>query len=139
MRILVLATGLLASHFFGAPALANPCLPYGPTEVSLSGVLRTKAFPVPPNYESIKKGDRKETAWLLTLSNAVCTSGNEYPDVSETNLRQLQLVIMKTDHWKTVRSLKGKRIKVTGTLFHSHTGHHRTRVLIEVRNIRAAE
>jgi hypothetical protein len=119
------------------PVAAQQCLEYGPT-VSLTGTLHSRAFPGPPNYESIKRGDRKETAWLLSLRKNICTTGHDDIDVAESNEREVQLVIRNDAHWKTVRSLSGKRAIITGTLFHAHTGHHRTKVLIDVADIRRA-
>ncbi len=120
-------------------ASGQKCLEYGPT-VSLTGTLRSQVFPGPPNYESIKRGDRKETAITLTLVARACTAGTDHQgfDVPETGIRETQLVIMKDARWKTVRRLMGKRAIVTGTLFHAHTGHHRTKVLIDVASIRPA-
>src|SRR5262245_47206327 len=57
-------------------ARAQSCLAYGP-QVSLSGTLRSQVFPGPPNYESIKQGDSKETAIILTLRRTTCTTGND--------------------------------------------------------------
>ena len=56
----------------------------------------------------------------------------------QTGIREMQLVVTKDAHWKTVRRLMGKRAIVMGTLFPAHTGHHRTKVLIDVANIRDA-
>jgi len=133
MLTLVLLVGFCAS------ASGQKCLEYGAT-VSLSGTLRSQVFPGPPNYESIKRGDRKETAIILTLMARVCTTDSDpqVVDVPETGIREMQLVVTKNLHWKTVRRLMGKRAVVTGTLFHVHTGHHRTKVLVDVDSIRAA-
>ena len=133
MMTLLLLVGLCTS------TSGQKCLGYGPS-VSLTGTLRSQVFPGPPNYESIKRGDRKETAIILTLVAPACTTGNDAQgiDVPETSIREMQLVITKDAHWKTVRRLMGKRAIVAGTLFHAHTGHHRTKVLIDVANIRAA-
>ena len=131
--VLLLILGLCIS------ANAQKCLEYGPA-VSLTGTLRSQVFPGPPNYASIKRGDRKETAIILKLVAPACTTGNDPADVnvSEIRIREMQLVVTKDAHWRTVRRLMGKRAIVTGTLFHAHTGHHRTKVLIHVVNIRAA-
>jgi hypothetical protein len=120
-------------------ASAQKCLEYGP-RVSLTGTLRAKVFPGPPNYESIKRGDRKERAIILTLVARTCTTGNDPQgvDVPETNIREMQLVVTKSAHWKTVERRLGKHVVVTGTLFHAITGHHRTKVLLDVTDIRAA-
>jgi hypothetical protein len=132
-------TTLLVLGGFCPSASGQKCLEYGPT-VSLTGTLRSEVFPGPPNYESIKRGDRKERAIILTLATRACTTGNDPQgfDVPESGIREMQLVVTKDTHWKTVRRLMGKRAIVTGTLFHAHTGHHRTKVLIDVASIRAA-
>jgi Domain of unknown function (DUF4431) len=122
---------------FGSSASAQKCLGYGPT-VSLTGTIRSQVFPGPPDYESIKSGDRKETATILRLTASTCTIGNDPRDLPETGLREMQLVVTRSADWETIRRRRGKRVIVRGTLFHAITGHHRTKVLIEVANIRAA-
>ena len=140
MRIRLLATALLLAAGCCPPASAQQCLRYGPTVVSLKGTLRSQTFPGPPNYQSIKRGDAKETATILTLVTRVCTKGDDPQgfDVTETGLREVQLVVTRDAHWKIIRRLMGKRAVVTGTLFNAHTGHHRAKVLIDVSAIRPA-
>lgn len=141
MKSRALATGLFLIACFSSSAVAQKCLPYEPDVVSLTGRLHySQVFPGPPNYESVKQGDRKETALLLTLMKRICTVGTapQSYNVSETNIRTIQLVVIESAHWKTVRRLMGKRVRITGALFHAHTGHHRTKVLSSVANIRAA-
>ena len=126
---------LLAAGF--STASGQNCFEYGPS-VSLTGTLSSRVFAGPPNYESIKRGDRKETAIILSLASPVCTTSatasNSF-DVAETNVREVQLVISKPEHWKTLKRLRGKPVVVTGTLFHAHTGHHRTEILIDVTDL----
>ncbi|HEV7698607.1 MAG TPA: DUF4431 domain-containing protein [Pyrinomonadaceae bacterium] len=56
----------------------------------------------------------------------------------------MQLAIYNDDkkindqEWKIVHERMAKRVVVTGTLYGAHTGHHRTKVLIDVTAIRAA-
>jgi hypothetical protein len=107
--------------------------------VTLTGTLRSKVFPGPPNYESIKRGDRAETAIILSLATPICTAaGNpaDIVDVAETDIRDVQLVITKPSDWKLAKRLVGKPVVLTGTLFHSHTGHHRTKVLLTVAELK---
>ena len=135
MATLMLAVGFCSS------ASAQRCLKYWPTVVTLQGTLRSHVFPGPPNYESIKRGDRKDRAIILMLAAPTCTTSNDPPqglDDPETNIREMQLVVTKSAHWKIVERRLAKRVVVTGTLFHAHTGHHRTKVLLDVTNIRAA-
>src|SRR5438067_2433834 len=87
---------------------AQKCFDYepnGPT-VSLSGTLRSQIFAGPPNYESIKRGDRKETALILTLTKPACTNSNS-DDCAENHILEIQLVVMREADWKTVRRLMG--------------------------------
>jgi len=123
---------------------AQKCLEYGPA-VTLTGTLHSRVFAGPPNYESIKRGDAKETAIVLKLMRPTCTKGGDPVgvDVSFVNIREMQLVVYSDDTskndelWRTVNRRMGKRVVVTGTLFGAHTGHHRTNVLIQIADIRA--
>lgn len=130
-------TVLLLTLCLCASANAQRCLEYGPT-VTLTGTLRSQVYAGPPNYESIKRGDLRATAIILSLTTPTCVTGKNPTnmEISESGIRKMQRVIRKAAHWKTVRRLKGKRTIVTGTLFYWHTGHHRTKVLIDVTSIR---
>ena len=140
----VIAIALLVV-VLSAPTPAQNCLEYGPT-VTLTGTLQSRVFAGPPNFESIKRGDAKETAIILKLASPSCTKGDDPMgyDVSYSNIREMQLVIYDDDkskndeQWKIVDQRSGKRVVVTGTLFGAHSGHHRTNVLIQVSDIRAA-
>lgn len=135
---LLLTAVVLAGGYFAFAC--GQCLKYSNEVVTLTGTLSSHVFPGPPNYESIKRGDSKERAIILTLPSPMCTSVGDDPliDEPEKNVRDLQLVITKPADWKIVERRLKKRVTVTGTLFHAHTGHHRTKVLIDVTNIRAA-
>jgi len=91
-------------------------LSYEPAVVTLEGTLVRRTFPGPPNYESIRKGDRPETAWILELGAPVCV----YPDSAEPDI------------------LWGKEVIVMGTLYGVHTGHHHTPVLLTIESIEKA-
>lgn len=107
---------------------AQKCLKYGPT-VSFEGTLQTWSVLEPPN-------DFMTHATVLILKRKICTTGNVPPDISERSVRNIQLVITRAADWKTVRSLMGKEVTVSGRLFHAHTGHHHTKVLIDVSMIK---
>jgi len=140
---LAVITFALITAIFCLPAGAQKCLEYG-KPVSLTGTLHSRVFAGPPNYESIRRGDRKEIAIILTLAVPTCTTGNDPMgyDVSHSNIREMQLLVYNDEkwkndqEWKTVRQRMGKLVVVTGTLFGAHTGHHRTKVLIDVTAIR---
>jgi hypothetical protein len=127
---------VVGAAFACGPAITSAaCLPYGPTEVTLVGVVKFRTFAGPPNYESIASGDRAERTALLELKQAICVR-SKAPDlinVPRNKVKVVQLVLTPKVNVK-----EGQAISVTGTLFGSHTGHHRTRVLIEVRTAKDA-
>lgn len=125
--------GLIAKEE-AKPAAA--CLSYEPDVVSVRGIIREKDFPGPPNYESIARGDRRETSWILALDKAVCVTGKggDALDEREENVSEMQLVLDSAGYAK-YRGLLMKPVVVRGTLFHAHTGHHHTRVLLTVLDI----
>jgi uncharacterized protein DUF4431 len=112
-------------------------LSYEPAVVKLEGTLSRKTFPGPPNYESVVKGDRPETYWLLNLERAACVD----PDPKNADLngpqkdvRIVRLVIDTKVH-QTYAGLTGKHVVATGTLFGGTTGHHHTPVLLTVATL----
>jgi len=134
LSILSLSVALAAQ----VPTGSGPCLKYEPEIVVLTGTIKRHKFPGPPNFESVRNGDSLETYWLLQLPKPVCVetpTPNEPVNKAEANISVLQILI--SDYGK-YRRLLGKRVKVTGTLFHQITGHHHTKVLINASNIEPA-
>lgn len=134
---LCLATGL--ALIAGAGLASRRTLAYGP-KVTLTGRLSSRVFPGPPNYESVKKGDTAERAYLLHLDAPVDVAGkaqNEF-DQPQRNLRDFQLAPTSDALFAAARRMVGRRVIVTGTLFGEHTGHHHTPVLISVERLRSA-
>lgn len=56
--------------------LPKDCLSCEPAVVTISGIIRRKTFPGPPEFESIKKGDRPMNYWILHPDNPVCVKGD---------------------------------------------------------------
>src|SRR5689334_25182997 len=80
----------------GKTTSQSQCLSYEPAVVTLSGTLVRKTFPGPPNYESVKKGDKPETNWFLELSAGLCL--NEDPTQPDLNpkhsgVHEIQLIL----------------------------------------------
>lgn len=112
-------------------------LSYEPDRVTLVGKVVSRTFYGPPNYGEDPATDSKEDQYILILDTPIDVIGSIDPiDKTERGVKKLTLVVFD---FKTnpVESLLGKRVEVHGRLFHAHTGHHRTRVLIEVESIRA--
>jgi len=74
----------------------SDCLSYEPAAVKLTGILIRKTFPGPPNYESIRKGDKPETYWLLRLAKDICVNEdklNPAINIEQKNIRTIELVL----------------------------------------------
>jgi hypothetical protein len=117
----------------------SDCLEYEPATVKLSGKVVKEVHPGRPNFESVEKGDEKETCWYLHLGEPVCVKGGEENSLynsPESNIRKVQLVL-SSNQYKTYQTMENKNVIVTGQLFHSHTGHHHTPVLLTVKTMTA--
>ena len=134
MKRVAIIAGLLCAGFWPAVAVGQ-CLQYEPTVVNLSGTLARETHPGPPNYESIRRGDKPETIWILRLKKPICVLGRDDINIRENNQKELQLVL-EPAQFKKYRRLMGQRVAVTGKLFHAHTGHHHKSLLISVGEIR---
>ena len=113
------------------------CLSYEPAVVHIHGTLIRETFPGPPNYENIRKGDAAETSWFLKLESSICVNEDKSePELnpSQKNIRRVQLVL-EAEAYDKYKALLGQRVVATGTLFGSHTGHHRTPVLLTVNSL----
>jgi hypothetical protein len=76
----------------------------------------------------------KYTALKLNKPISVlCKSDDQYCE-TEDGVMLLQLVL-KDAEWSKYKKLKGKKVKVQGTLFHSDNGNHFTSVLLDVSSI----
>jgi hypothetical protein len=115
---------------------ALACIDYEPAMVTLQGTLMVRAFPGPPNYESAKRGDREEWAALLELPQPICANAVPGDPLrpADADVPTVHLVAV---HAPIPRSLRNKPVTVTGSIFHSFTGHHRSKLLLNVETIHA--
>jgi hypothetical protein len=126
---------------FGQKAQEPRCLSYEPSVVKLYGTLIHKAFPGPPNYRDIRRGDTPQVSWLLNLDAPICVDQDKVqPDLNPRHkkIHTIQLVV-PVEFYSKYKDLIGKPIIVTGKLFGAHTVHHRTPVLITVSSLAEAE
>lgn len=139
LRILLTVLSLICVRSVGAQP--NPkCLSYEPAVVKLAGVMISRTYPGPPNYESIRGGDEPETYWFLVLSHPICVNEKlDGFDPATKNIRRVQLVVFGEDADRKYGRLLGKRVTATGTLFGANTGHHRTPVLLTVSTMERAK
>ena len=124
-------TLLLAILFATTPSLAAvPCLHYEGDPVILTGKVTLQTFYGPPSYGEKPDTDSREIQAILLLPGSVCVSAdpsNSYE--AETN--QWKVTLVPPSGVNLTRYAR-KKVTVEGTLFHSHTGHHHTPVLMEV-------
>jgi hypothetical protein len=109
--------------------------------VKLTGTLIRQTFPGPPNYESVRKGDRAETVWLLVLASPVCVDvdkGDPELNPAKSGVSRIQLEV-GAGVYKKYKGLVGTRVVATGTLFAEISGHHHTPVLLTVSTLAKAE
>ncbi len=111
-------------------AMAAPCVSYGPEVVTLDGTVHDAAAYGPPGYGDTPRLDARERYQSLTLDTPLCVlQGDDDLNEGETGIRQVQIV---TEKGRPV-AREGQHIVLTGTLFHAHTGHHHTKVLVQVQ------
>lgn len=109
---------------------------YEPAVVELKGRLIVRTYFGPPNFGENPRTDSKERTRILVLDRPINVRGRpdsdaRINDTSVRNVREVQLVFPKN-----AGSLIGKRVVVTGTLFHWFTGHHHKEVLVQVTSLR---
>ena len=115
---------------------------YEAPSVELQGRLVEKTFPGPPNYDSIKGGDKAESGIYLTLNEPIdvtsdLSKSSDYRDDTEKNLKLIQMIVFNDNLFPVIRKfIKSKEVvTLKGRLTHRLTGHHHTPVLIEVSEI----
>lgn len=119
-----------ASQSWAAP----PCLHYGGDPVALTGKVTFKTFYGPPNYGENPKTDSRETQAILVLVKPICVEAG--PGINEEREKgQRKVTLVPSAGFNPPRYL-GKVVTVEGTLFHAHTGHHRTPVLMQTMGIK---
>jgi len=103
------------------PARAADCLAYEPATVTLTGVVTLAQGFGPPGFGEDPAHDKKETYALLTLDKPACVGGGKDPsDEDVAAIGAFQLVAK--DGRRFDKKLVGRRVTVTGTLFHRVSG-----------------
>lgn len=133
---MTLFTTLLIAFAGASSSQAQRFLSYEPEIVELDGRLVVQSKYGPPNYGEEPKTDQKAKVPVLLLRDRVAVLGDRgegYNSQTVYGVRQIQLAFAygETSH----KALIGRQVVVTGTLFHAHTGHHYTDVVLKVRSI----
>lgn len=129
------SNSLAAEIFIGVEEEPDVCavkkhLAYGPAIVELTGNVVEKKYYGPPNYGETPKEDRVEGALILMLDEpfSISASPADLTDQEHACVDRVQLVIHKNVRYPKV----GEHVTLSGTLFGNVTGHHRTKVLLDV-------
>ena len=118
----------------GAALAQSNCASYEPAVTSLEGRLASAVAFGPPGYGETPKEDTREHYLVVMFGRPLCVSrGEDEVDEAENAFARVQLVY--SGNTKGLKS--GARVRVTGKLFHAHTGHHHTAVLIDVSELAA--
>lgn len=134
LTILVLMVLAVVAH--PTATRAQRWLSYEPQTVELHGRLVIQSKYGPPNHGEEPKTDQKVKVPVLVLKYAVSVRASQEggPNSQPVNrIKQIQLAF--NDSETSYRNLIGKNVVVTGSLFHAHTGHHYTDVVLTVRSI----
>ncbi len=122
-------------------AAASDCveLHYGSVQVRLKGKVIKRIFAGSPNYQSVLQGDQPETAWVLGLTKPICVTplATDQENEMANNVGELQLAFVEGLPYKQAHRFSSKQVIVTGRLFSAQSGHHHTKVLLEVVSIRS--
>ena len=114
--------------------------------VELVGTIQNETFPGPPNYADIRKGDESEQYWILKLRKPIDVAEDPdfpVPDENSPQLNvhdlQLNLDVHLNANYRAYTKFLNKTVVVTGELAQGFTVHHKTAVLIYVRDIKLAD
>lgn len=145
MRILLVQFAWVLS--FTVAYGANLVLHFEPAIVELTGVIEQQTFPGPPGYGSIANGDEIERGWYLRLSDTVdvVETKNDAPSANSETERKVKIMQLT---WSSSLKLEEevrratkakKKVCLKGHLFHNITGHHHSRVLMWVDQLKEIE
>jgi hypothetical protein len=118
------------------PEAPRKQLKYEPEKVTLTGRVVYRTFYGPPNYGETPKLDSRETQPILLLDapvDVIGTAGTANDEFNQTE-RGVKAITLVSD--RSLRSLTRQRVVVQGTLFHAHTGHHHTKVLMATSSVK---
>lgn len=126
----ILKTFAVLLALFGGVTLAQS-YSYGP-DVTMYGTLAS-----PPGETPDERKINYPALELVVPITVNATPGDEDFEPTEKGVMLLHLVLDEQNMSK-FKSMKGRRVSVNGTLFHSDNGYHQTNVLMDVTSISAA-
>ena len=132
---------LFCASIAAAAQAGGACLDVRRTQpFEFKGTLSRPVFPGPPNFEDVKKGDKPERAYIITLDAPICATGDEFLDSSQS-FKSIQLLVDASSKDGAalaggLAQLIGKRVQVTGkSAFGAQTGHHHAPLLMTLVSV----
>ncbi|MDV7212718.1 DUF4431 domain-containing protein [Azotobacter beijerinckii] len=126
-------TALVLLLLFNISAHSAECVSYIGTTV-LAGKLTRHTFPEQPNYESIEKGDAAATYFFVSPHQPICVGegkNNDGLEPAESEVTEIQLVFLDPKKsYHQLRPFLRKQVFCQGRIYHAHTGHHHSPVLL---------
>ncbi|HLN97987.1 MAG TPA: DUF4431 domain-containing protein [Pyrinomonadaceae bacterium] len=113
-------------------------LSYEPAVVELEGELTVEPKYGPPNYGENPKTDAKVRVPILRLSTSVNVRGTPGDGFNANSVREAKRIQLLFRPGASYDQFIGKKVRVKGTLFHAFSGHHYTKVVMDVRVINDA-
>lgn len=102
--------------------------------VTITGKIGTETFYGAPGYGENPATDKKENPFLLILDKPIDVIGDPNPEddskESKSGVSKIQLIF--DEKAIDMKAHMGTYVRLTGTLFGAHTGHHHTPVLMDV-------
>jgi hypothetical protein len=120
---------------YNCTRVPNEQLRYEPAMVKLSGILVMDAYYGPPNYGEEPETDEIEQGWALKLDRPVDVLADPNSDINTEAAEDVWRVQLVAGPKMRLGAHLGQRVMLEGTLFHSHTAHHHTKVLLEVQKV----
>lgn len=120
------------------PAADQQDYNFEPSVSEITGIIQAEIFYGPPGYGENPKTDKVEHFFMLILQkpiNVVSTDKNaDADDVNATKNNISKIQLLPADNID-LNNYIAKTVKLTGTFFGAHTGHHHTDVLMDVQKI----
>ncbi len=113
--------------------LAPERLRYEPAIVQLSGKVIVQDHYGPPNFGETPQ--TREKVPILELNRSIATEADEKGSINRdafSNVSRVQLIGLRT---LSAVAPAGRHVRLQGTLFEKHTGHHYTDVLMNVQQV----
>ncbi|MCP5467823.1 MAG: DUF4431 domain-containing protein [Deltaproteobacteria bacterium] len=114
-------------------------LSYEPTEIALQGKLKSVEKYGAPNYGESPQTDKKVKILLLKLKTPIQVKGDPQSASNQesfTDIKEIQ--VLCSDKAQQCQELQDKNVSVTGSLFQAVSGHHYTKVILNLKSIQAS-